>query len=406
MYRGPDSSTTDVWSGSYLSHATLPVYLSDETRISELSMDVECVDSTGGLRAVSPTCNFEVELTYSNLHNTFRSGTIFASGEYSSSYDITGGTDSFNFASGTLQAVFDSNDPHWYKNIEVDVCFVYPEVGDAVKCIGDTDEEGVPDTAIYRMTSSTEIQRYPSEAVAFSWGNEWHYNVKTIDCTDMIIGDDIAMKPAGLVHGKTVFCFDDTVAVPRSGYYRWMDFQLREYPSGEIASSWDSKWTLTERIDCTGLSIGQNMALRPSVDDNQTVQCKDNTDGSNEPTRVYRFIDDKIRHYPHEIIAHTWDYDWHFNPIKSIDCTGLTIGKPMTPKIHGLNEDDMVKCSNDTDLSDNPYKVYRYSHAGLLRYLPNPTIASSWDSLWHQDFKTIDCSGIPHIDDMPLHSNR
>lgn len=410
LYRGPTSPADDVWKGTYLIYATLPIFIkANETRLAEFSMDVECVDSTGGLRAaaVAPTCSFEVQLTYFDIDNTFRSGTFFASGEYSTEYTISGGTDSFNFASGTLTALFDSNDSYWYKGIEIDMCIVYPEVGDAVQCLGDTDGPDVPDTSIYRMTSSTEIQHYSNEVAAFSWTDEWHVNTKHIDCTGMTIGDDVAMKPSGLFDGKTVFCIDSTVASAngRSGYYHWMDFHLREYTSGEIADSWDSKWTLAQRIDCTGLSVGEDMPLKPNVPENESIHCANNTDGSNEPVRVYRYIDGRIRYYPHPIIAHSWDYDWNFNPVASIDCTGITIGKVMSKAIVGTKEGDIIKCSDNSDLSDNPNKLYRYSHAGILRYFPDPTTAFSWDALWHQKIKGIDCSGIPHIDNMPLKSS-
>ena len=401
MKRGPDSPTDDVWSGSYLSHATLPIFTSTIfTRISELSMNVKCEDSTGGLRAASPTCNFDVKLRYADKENVFRTGSFFASGEYSTTYDITGGIDDFNSASGTFKAVFDSNDPEWYTNIEVDMCFEYPEIGDAVKCLDDTDGEGVPDTYIYRLTSSSKIQHYPSKAIAFSWGDKWHVDTKTIDCTGMTIGDDVAMKPSGLVDGKTVFCFDDTVAAVRSGYYRWVGFELREYPSGEIATSWDSKWTTAERINCTGLSIGENLPLKPSYPDGESIQCINNTDGSWKATRVYRLVNGSIRRYPDANTAYSYGPSWHLD-IKQIDCTGIPIGRPMTMRPTGVEEGDAVKCIPDSDLSKNPHKFYRYTDAGLRHY-PSPTIAFSWSSLWHMNYKSIDCTGIPHIEDMPL----
>ena len=91
-------------------------------------------------------------------------------------YSITGGTDSFNDATRTFNAVFDSNDFSYYWNIEIHMCFIFPEVGDAVQCMNGTDGEEITDTHIYCTTSSNKIQYYPNGAVAFSWGEDWHYN--------------------------------------------------------------------------------------------------------------------------------------------------------------------------------------------------------------------------------------
>ena len=391
MTRGPESPADDIWKGTYYTYATLPIYsVSDSTRIAELVLNADCEANT--------SCNFEVKLTYSDTDNVFRSGTIFASGGYSNTYSITGGTDSFNDATGTFQASFNSGDFNWYRGIAIDMCFIFPEVGDAVKCINDTDGEGLPDTRIYRMTNSNTIQYYPNEAVAFSWGEEWHYNTKDIDCTGMTIGDDIAVKQPSLVDGVTVRCFDDTIAVDRSGFYRWMDFELREYKSAEIANSWDTTWTTAQRIDCTGLSIGEPMPIRPAYPEGESVQCLNNTDGSNKPTRVYRFTNNRLRLYGHGAVANSWDPEWHVDIVK-LDCTGLPIGRPMTMRLPGIEEGTTVKCIPDSDLSDNPYRFYQYTHLGL-RYFPTPAIAHRLVPDWHYNYRNIDCNGIPHLDHM------
>lgn len=399
LYRAPTSPSDDVWKGTYLFYGTLPIYTTaGPFRIAEFSMGVNC--EAGALKGASPACNFDVYLKYSDTDNLFRYGTFFASGSYDTSYIISGGTDSFNEATGTLNAVFDETDPEWYKSIEIDMCFIYPEVGDTVKCIGDTDGTDRPDTVTYRMTSSTEIQHYKNEAIAFSWQDEWHVKPKDIDCTDMAIGDDIAVKPVGLVDDMTVTCIHGTVDTPngRSGYYIWVEYQLRELTSQAIANSWDNSWTTAPRLDCTGLSLGEPMSPRPALPDGKSIQCIDNSDGSNKPTRVYRLVDDRLRLYTTGIVANSWNPEWHVD-IQKIDCTGFSIGRPMTMMLTGVTEGDTVKCQDNSDLSYNPYNFYRYTHSGLRHY-PNPSIASAWDLYWHNKYKTIDCSGIPHIANM------
>ena len=394
MYRGPTSS-------SYSFYGTLPIYTvsEDSTRIAGFSMDVNC--EAGGLKGASPTCDFEVYLKYSDTDNTFRSGTFFASGSSNgSSYAISGGTDSFNQATGTFTAPFEENEPEWYKGIEIDMCFIFPEVGDTVQCVGDSDGAERPDTVTYRMTSSTEIQHYKSEVVAFSWENAWHVKPMFIDCTDMTIGDDIAMKPSGLVDDMVLTCIKGTVDTPngRSGYYLWMEYQLRGLTTALISNSWDTSWTTATMVNCTGLSLGDPLPMRPAYSDGASIQCNNNSDGSNKPTRIYRLVDDRLRLYPEGDIANSWDPEWHVD-IKKIDCTGIPIGRPMTLMLTGVAEGDTVQCGNNSDLADNPYMFYRYTHSGL-RYFPNASIAFKWDLYWHNKYKTIDCSGIPHIANM------
>lgn len=52
-----------------------------------------------------------------------------------------------------------------------------------------------------------------------------------------------------------------------------------------------------------------------------------------------------------------------------------------------------VKCSSNSDGTNNPNRVYRYFN-GVLRYYPNPTVASQCDPQW-SNFQFIDCTGLP-----------
>ena len=395
MLRGPDSPADDTNKGSYYTYDTLPIYTVSHqigtVRIAELTFDADC-EANGD-------CEFEINMKYSDTDNMFHSGKIFATGNRASragNFEINGGTDSFNEARGNFHADFDDSN-YSYSDIEIHMCFIFPKIGDSVQCIDNSDGEDVPDTQVYRLTNSNKIQHYPSEAVAFSWGTEWHYNTKNIDCTDMTIGDEIAMKQPSLVDGATVFCLDDTIAVPRSGYYMWLDYELREYTSAAIATSWDPSRTTTPRIDCTGLTIGEPMPMKPVYPDGESLQCTNNSDGSNKPTRVYRFVAGKLRLYPEGDIANSWNPDWHVD-IKKIDCTGIPIGRPMTAKLD-IADGTTIKCLDDSDLSSNPYRFYQYTHAGL-KYFPSTEVAHRVKPDWHYNYRNIDCNGIPHLADV------
>lgn len=413
LTRDVDSSATDLVSGSYSSAHGLPFWTSD-ARIAALSMTAECTDGSGGLRSASSQCNLAVQLTTCsnkgtcdpNSDETYRSGAFYASATGSTSeYTISGGQGSFNEASGTFEATYDPTDSG-YENLSLYMCFIVPEVGDAIHCMGDTDSPDLPATYVYRLTAENKIQHYPSEAVAFSWGKEWHHKTKVIDCTDMTIAEPIAMKPVGLIDGGTYHCIDSSVTDPNyvaGGLYHYIQCELRYLATSDIAVSWDHTFgnAPTPMIDCDGLSLGDPMPLKPEFDDGESISCMNGSDGSGKSNRVYRVVGNKIRRYPDTNIAHSWRHDWHLN-IVPIDCTGYPIGALMTSKPNGLEEGDTVKCESNTDLSDNPNKFYRYSDAGLLRYYPSPLIAFSWKALWHVEYEYLDCSGIPHIDDMPL----
>ena len=59
-----------------------------------------------------------------------------------------------------------------------------------------------------------------------------------------------------------------------------------------------------------------------------------------------------------------------------------------------------VQCNaNDVGNGVNA-AVYRVEENGVLRWYPNPSIASSWDPDWHDEFKKIDCIGLTKGDQL------
>jgi hypothetical protein len=113
--------------------------------------------------------------------------------------------------------------------------------------------------------------------------------------------------------------------------YRYMGgTELRHYPNPTIASSWDPDWATTfKKIDCEGLTEGEQMPYNAEVGD--PVQCNANDVGSGA-NAVYRVeADNVLHHYPNPSIASSWDPDWA-TTFKRIDCQGYTQGPAMAAK--------------------------------------------------------------------------
>ena len=131
------------------------------------------------------------------------------------------------------------------------------------------------------------------------------------------------------------------------------------------------------------------------------IQCNANDVGSGVNAAVYRYMGGtELRHYPDPPIASSWDPDWH-DTFKKIDCKGLTEGDKMP---YNVTVGEPVQCNaNDVGAGVNA-AVYRVAEGGVLRWYPNPPIASSWDSDWHDTFKKINCIGLTKGDDMAMKS--
>ena len=126
-----------------------------------------------------------------------------------------------------------------------------------------------------------------------------------------------------------------------------------------------------------------------------TVKCEENDpNGENEKNR-YRVSSNqgKLRHYPDDDIAKSWDEEnWEYEDYIE-DCDGLALGDPMTEKPPvGAS----VRCGKNDLKGSNNISVYRVNADATLGHYPNPTIAASWDSGWDTPPKTTigDCEGI------------
>jgi hypothetical protein len=133
--------------------------------------------------------------------------------------------------------------------------------------------------------------------------------------------------------GYSVRCLDEPEKV-----YRWTEFELRYYPSGQIASSWNTAWREDlVQIDCTSIPMGSPMSMNFgsltmsraadgfSEVEGYSVRCLE------EPDKVYRWHEGELHHYPSGVIASSWDKDWR-EALVEMDCANIPKGVPMSSR--------------------------------------------------------------------------
>ena len=128
--------------------------------------------------------------------------------------------------------------------------------------------------------------------------------------------------------------------------------------------------------DCTKKEWISDRLLIKGGSGNGKYQCYVKKVGDSE---WYRFSREKLRHYPNDSIALSWDPNKD-NYI-SINCAGISKGLVMPPK-----EGAAVKCAAGDS------KFYRSSRE-KLRHYPNDSIALIWDPN-KENYIYIDCTGI------------
>lgn len=121
--------------------------------------------------------------------------------------------------------------------------------------------------------------------------------------------------------------------------------------------------------------------------------CEENDPyGENEKHR-YRVSSNqgKLRHYPGDDIAKSWDEEnWEYEDYIE-DCAGLALGDPMPSR---PTVGKSAKCGKNDLKNKNNNAVYRVNEDGTFGHYPNPTIAASWDSDWRNNTTIGDCEGI------------
>jgi hypothetical protein len=130
--------------------------------------------------------------------------------------------------------------------------------GDSIMCTGYTPKgEG----AIYRYEGDNKMRHYPTGEIAVSWDpNVWNGN-KKVDCTGITLGADMTKQVAN--PGDSIMCTGYTPKGEGAIYRYEGDNKMRLYPTGEIAVSWDPNvWNGNKKVDCTGITLGADMAKK------------------------------------------------------------------------------------------------------------------------------------------------
>lgn len=124
-----------------------------------------------------------------------------------------------------------------------------------------------------------------------------------------------------------------------------------------------------------------------------SVNCKSGTEPPNMPGGVYRYSgNNTLNYYPTPEIASSWNPNW--GSAVTIDCSTYKLGDTATKfNTASLKNGDAVGCMLGKELPNGvPGGIYRYVDDNVLRWYPNPGIASAWDPLWSSRIKWSDCT--------------
>eukprot|EP00551_Chaetoceros_affinis_P007092 CAMPEP_0203665818 /NCGR_PEP_ID=MMETSP0090-20130426/2971_1 /ASSEMBLY_ACC=CAM_ASM_001088 /TAXON_ID=426623 /ORGANISM="Chaetoceros affinis, Strain CCMP159" /LENGTH=486 /DNA_ID=CAMNT_0050529507 /DNA_START=56 /DNA_END=1516 /DNA_ORIENTATION=- len=125
---------------------------------------------------------------------------------------------------------------------------------------------------------------------------------------------------ADLVEGDTVYCQDEDAGK----IYRWVDGELRHYPMGTIAASWEENWRdLIVYTDCSSLPHGAEMPIE-TMPEEELIRCMDQ-----DYTKVYKWMEGSLRHVPKGRLAELWSMGWR-DTIVDLNCGSLSVGDAMT----------------------------------------------------------------------------
>ena len=230
-----------------------------------------------------------------------------------------------------------------------------------------------------------KLRHYPSQEIATSWDPNWQKSIMELSsCDGAPWGEVMSMKPATAapvvapvatpvatpvvpappappVAGFDMSRFKEgqPVRCPGGRGARVEGGKLRHYPSQEIATSWDPNWqkSIMELSSCDGAPWGEVMSMKPATaapvvapvatpvatpvvpappappvagfdmsrfKEGQPVRCPGG--------RGARVEGGKLRHYPSQEIATSWDPNWQKSIMELSSCDGAPWGEVMSMK--------------------------------------------------------------------------
>jgi hypothetical protein len=111
------------------------------------------------------------------------------------------------------------------------------------------------------------------------------------------------------------------------------------------------------------------------------------------PSGIYRYSgNNTLNYYPTPEIASSWNPNW--GSTVDIACNTYKLGDTATKfNAASLKNGDAVGCASGKELPNGvPGGIYRYVDDNVLRWYPNPDIASAWDPSWSSRIKWSDCT--------------
>jgi hypothetical protein len=215
----------------------------------------------------------------------------------------------------------------------------------------------------------------------------WGANGGNSDCRDGNWGSQtteanrLIFKPTTPVtfapEGQSVKCYERD----QNGVYRWTNGKLLGYPKPEVASTWDSNWGANYKgYDCGSIQPSGSMENKPT--DGKTIKCGNDL-------YKYAYNENKLYKYENQAIAQQYGGTL---PTTSSNCdqyinTGNVFNWWQTMP-DNVPEGQLLKCM------DKGGGVYRWTN-GKLILVPNPEVASTWDSNWMNNYKAYNCGSKP-----------
>lgn len=158
---------------------------------------------------------------------------------------------------------------------------------------------------------------------------------------------------ANLPVNKSVNCTNSPEGRAPGHIYRYSGAnELEYYPTGEVASTWNSDWGVNiANINCETYNFGDNLNKKylsvlnkknaANLKFGDSAGCNS---GRGLPKGVnggiYRYVDENIlRWYPNPPIARSWAGRGWWRRIKMIDCTSYKAGPPMGRENDGIGKE-------------------------------------------------------------------